>query len=141
MSIGPVEYLIVGFPGNQFNGNIVPSLVKLVESGTIRIIDMLFITKDADGNVEGFEYEDHPELSAYGDLDEELDGLLNEEDIEMAAEVLEPNSSAAFLVWEDLWAKEFAEAVRGSGGVIIAGERVPAQIVEEALAAIGKPIN
>ena len=141
MSIGPVEYLIVGFPGNQFNGNIVPALVKLVESGTIRIIDMLFITKDADGTVEGFEYEDHPELSAYGDLDEELDGLLNEEDIEMAAEVLEPNSSAAFLVWEDLWAKEFADAVRGSGGVLIAGERIPAQIVEEALAAIGKPVN
>jgi hypothetical protein len=141
MSIGPVEYLIVGFPGNQFNGNIVPSLVKLVESGTIRIIDMLFVTKDADGNIDGFEFEDHPELAAFGDLTEEVDGLLNDEDIEMAAELLEPNSSAAFLVWEDLWAKEFAEAVRGSAGVIIAGERVPAQIVEEALAAIGKPVN
>jgi hypothetical protein len=137
MSIGPVEYLIIGFPGNKFNGDMVPALEKLVESGTIRIIDMLFITKDADGNVEGFEYEDHPDLAPYGDLTEELDGLLNDEDIEMAAEVLEPNSSAAFLVWEDLWAKEFAAAARAADGVILAGERIPHQIIEAAMAEVG----
>ena len=138
MSIGPVEYVIIGFPGNRFNGDMVPALQKLVEAGTIRIIDMLFITKDAEGNVEGFEYEDHPDLADYGDLTEELDGLLNDEDIEMAAEVLEPNSSAAFLVWEDCWAKEFAEAARASDGVILAGERIPHQIVEDAFAALDR---
>jgi len=141
MSIGPVEYVVIGFPGNQFNGDMVPALLKLVESGTIRIIDMLFITKDADGNIEGFEFEDHPDLAAYGTLTEELDGLLNEEDVEIAADILGPNSSAAFLVWEDLWAKEFALAARGSGGVIIAGERIPAQIIEEALVAVGRPVD
>ncbi|MBM3663396.1 MAG: DUF1269 domain-containing protein [Actinobacteria bacterium] len=134
MSIGPVEYLIVGFPGNQFNGEIVPALTDLVDSGTVRIVDLLFITKDADGNVDAFEYEDHPELEPFGDLAQALDGLLNDEDIELAAEVLEPNSSAAFIVWEDLWARDFAEAVRGSGGVVIAGERIPHEIVVDALA-------
>jgi uncharacterized membrane protein len=134
MSIGPVEYLIVGFPGNQFNGEIVPALTDLVDSGTVRIVDLLFITKDADGNVDAFEYEDHPELAPFGDLAQALDGLLNDEDIELAAEVLEPNSSAAFIVWEDLWARDFADAVRGSGGVVIAGERIPHEIVVDALA-------
>jgi len=141
MSIGPVEYLIVGFPGNHFNGDIVPALRKLVESGTIRIIDLLFITKNADGEVEAFEIEDHPDLEPYGTLSQELDGLLNDEDVELAGETLEPNSSAAFLVWEDCWAKEFAEAARASDGVILAGERIPAQIVEEALIAVGRPID
>jgi uncharacterized membrane protein len=141
MSIGPVEYLIVGFPGNRFNGEMVPALAELVESGTIRIIDLLFITKDADGNVEAFEIEDHEDLAPYGALNEELDGLLNDEDIEMAAEVLEPNSSAAFLVWEDCWARKFAEAARESGGVILAGERIPHQIIEEALAAVGRGVD
>ncbi len=138
MAIGPVEYIIIGFPGNRFNGDMVPALEKLVESGTIRIIDMLFILKDADGNIEAFEYEDHPELAGYGSLTDEVDGLLNDEDIEMAAEVLEPNSSAAFIVWEDCWAREFAEAALASDGVILAGERIPHQIVEAALAAVGK---
>lgn len=137
MSIGPVEYVIVGFPGNRFNGDLVPALERLVESGTIRIIDLLFITKDAEGNVDAFEYEDHEDLAPYGTITEELDGLLNDEDIEMAAEVLEPDSSAAFIVWEDCWAREFAEAARASGGVILAGERIPHQIIEEALAAVG----
>ena len=137
MSIGPVEYLIVGFPGNKFNGDVVPAMRQLVDSDTIRIIDLLFISKDVDGNVEAFEFEDHPDLAAYGEFSEALDGLLNDEDIEMAAEVLEPNSSAAFIVWEDLWAKDFADAIRGSGGVILAGERIPHAIVTDAMAQLG----
>ncbi len=141
MSIGPVEYLIIGFPGNQFNGDIVPALTRLVESNTVRIIDLVFITKDAEGNVDAFEFEDHPDLAPFGDLAEALDDLLSDEDVEIAAEVLEPNSSAAFIVWEDLWATEFAEAVRGSGGVVITGERIPHQIVADALAHAGRPLG
>jgi len=137
MGIGPVEYVVIGFPGNRFNGDIVPALRRLVDAGTIRVIDMLFITKDSNGNVVGFEYEDHPDLADFGDLTEELDGLLNDEDLEMAAETLEPDSSAAMIVWEDCWAAEFAEAVRGSGGVLLAGERIPHEIVREALLSIG----
>ncbi len=137
MSIGPVEYAIVGFPGNKFNGEIVPALEDLVDSGLVRIVDLLFISKDAEGNVEAFEYEDHPDLDAFSALGQALDGLLNPEDVEMAAEVMAPNSSALFVVWENLWARAFSDAVLGSGGVVLAGERIPHQIVVDAMAQMG----
>ncbi len=133
-SIAPVEYLIIGFPGNQFNGQIVPALTELVQSGAVRILDLIFIMKDADGEVTAFEYDELDDLLPLGAVTEESMGLLNDEDVEMAAETLEPNSSAAFLVWEDLWASTFAAAVRDSGGVFIAGERIPHDIVQAAIA-------
>ena len=102
MAIGPVEYVIIKFPGNQFKGEIVPALADLVESGTVRILDLVFVLKDEDGNIASLEYEDLPGLA---DVDGEADGLLNEEDLEMAAEVLEPNSSGLLIVWEDRWAR------------------------------------
>jgi uncharacterized membrane protein len=132
-SIAPVEYLIIGFPGNQFNGQIVPALTELVQSGAIKILDLIFITKDADGEFTAFEYDELDDLLPLGAVAEESMGLLNDEDVEMAAETLEPNSSAAFLVWEDLWASKFATAVRDSGGVFIAGERIPHDIVQAAI--------
>ena len=84
MAIGPVEYIIVGFPGNKFNGEIAPELGKLVESGTIRILDLVFITKDADGNVAAIEFEDHDDVALFAALDGEVGGLISEEDIEYA---------------------------------------------------------
>jgi uncharacterized membrane protein len=132
-SIAPVEYLIIGFPGNQFNGEIVPALTDLVQSGAVRILDLIFITKDEDGEVTAFEYDELDALMPLGAVAEESMGLLNDEDVEMAAETLENNSSAAFLVWEDLWASRFAAAVRDSGGVFIAGERIPHDIVQAAI--------
>jgi uncharacterized membrane protein len=132
-SIAPVEYLIIGFPGNQFNGQIVPALTELVQSGAVRILDLIFIMKDAEGEVTAFEYDELDDLLPLGAVTEESMGLLNDEDVEMAAETLEPNSSAAFLVWEDLWASKFAAAVRDSGGVFIAGERIPHDIVQAAI--------
>lgn len=133
-SIAPVEYLIIGFPGNQFNGDVAPALIELVESGAVRILDLIFIMKDADGNVTAFEYDELDSLLPLDAVTQESMGLLNDEDVELAAETLEPNSSAAFLVWEDLWAARFANAVRDSGGVFIAGERIPNPIVEAAIA-------
>jgi hypothetical protein len=133
MTTGPVEYIIVGFPGNQFNGEIAPELIALVESGTIRILDLVFIGKDADGTVVSFEIEDLEALPAFADLDAEVGGLISPEDIEYAAAQLEPNSSAALLLWEDLWAAPFAEAVRGSGGVLLGGARIPHELIEPAL--------
>ena len=129
MAIGPVEYVIIGFPGNQFKGEVVPALTQLVESGTVRILDLVFVLKDADGNVTSMEYEDLPGMA---DVDGEADGLFNEEDLEMAAEVLEPNSSGLLIVWEDTWAAPLAEALRNAGGVIVAGERIPHEIVAAA---------
>lgn len=136
MTIGPVEYIIVGFPGNEFNGKIAPELIALVESETVRILDLIFIGKDADGNVVSFEIDDLDALAGFGDLDGEVGGLIGAEDIEFAAAQLEPNSSAALLIWEDVWAAPFARAVRDSGGVLLEGARIPYELIEPALAAL-----
>jgi len=112
MTIGPVEYIIVGFPGNEFSGKIAPELIALVESETVRILDLIFIGKDAEGNVVSFEIDDLDALAGFADLDGEVGGLIGAEDIEFAAAQLEPNSSAALLIWEDRWAAPFAQAVR-----------------------------
>jgi Family of unknown function (DUF6325) len=130
MSTGPVEYIIVGFPGNKFNGNIAPELAKLVDSGTIRVLDLVFITKDADGNAQAIELEDYHDVALFEALDGEVGGMISDEDIEYAAIGLEPNSSAALLIWEDLWAKPFVEAMRASGGVLIEGSRIPHDLIE-----------
>ena len=140
MAIGPVEYIIVGFPGNQFNVEIAPELGKLVESGTIRILDLVFITKDASGEVSAVEFEDHADVALFNALDGEVGGLISDEDIDYAAVELEPNSSAALLIWEDVWATPFVEAMRNSGGVLIEGSRIPHDLIEAAeaeLAAAG----
>jgi Family of unknown function (DUF6325) len=136
MSIGPVEYMIVAFPGNRFTGEIVPAIAEQVDNGTIRVIDLAFVIKDADGNVAAMEA---------GDLDSDVYeafhsletsdgmGLLNEDDLTAAAEELEPNSSAALLVWEDLWAAKIADAIRKADGVIFDLERVPHEVVQAAV--------
>ncbi len=132
MAIGPVEYLVVGFPGNEFSGDLAPELAKLVESGTIRILDLLFVAKDADGSVVSFEFDQLDELAPFADIDAEVGGLATPEDIEHAAALLEPDSSAAVLIWEDCWAAPFAEALRNAGGVIVESARIPYELVEAA---------
>ena len=129
--VGPVEYMIVAFPGNKFRGEILPALQDLVDSQTIRIIDLTFVAKDADGEVAGFELSDLDEdvQSALQRMGAESTGLFNEEDLTLAAETLEPNSSAALLVWEDLWATRFADAVRDADGVLVEIQRIPHEIV------------
>ncbi len=134
MSTGPVEYIIVGFPGNKFTGEIAPELIALVESGTVRILELVFIGKDADGSVVSFEIDVLDGLAGFGDLDADVGGLISPEDIEYAAAALEPNSSAALLIWEDVWAAPFAEAVRNSGGVVLEGARIPQELIAPVLA-------
>jgi hypothetical protein len=137
--MGPVEYLIVEFPGNEFSGEIVPALMDLTESGTIHIIDLIFITKDPDGDVAWFELDslESGEAGDYDDLVGDICDLLNEEDIRMAAEQLEPNHSAAMLVFENVWATRLRDAIVNSNGKLIENARIPAAIVQEALAAAG----
>jgi Family of unknown function (DUF6325) len=133
--IGPVQYLAVAFPGNKFTGNITPALVDLVESGTIRIIDLAFVGKNANGDVIAMELEelDSDSGKAFAALQAEIGDLVNEADLKQLGASLEPNSSAAILVWEDLWAKRFTNAVREAGGVLIDIQRVPHEVVQEAL--------
>jgi Family of unknown function (DUF6325) len=135
-SMGPVEYVVIGFPGNRFKGEIVPAVAELVDNDVVRIIDVVFIKKDADGNVTMFEYDTLDDVLAFGfaDVDGEAGGVLNDEDLELAAEALEPDSSAALIVWEHRWAARVAQAIRDAGGRIITGERVPDEVVERALA-------
>jgi hypothetical protein len=132
--IGPVEYLVLAFPGNKFKGEIVPALTELVDNETIRIIDLAFIKKDADGSVTAIELEDmsDDEAAAFGDFDDVGD-LLNNEDLMLTAEALEPNSSAAVLVWENTWAARFAQSVRNADGVVLENARIPHDVVEAAI--------
>ena len=136
--IGPVEYMIVSFPGNKFTGEIAPALAELVESNTIRIIDLAFVSKDADGSIGAFELSDIDEKVRRGleALGLEASGLLGEEDLIDAANDLEPGSSAAMLLWEDIWAAELAGALRGAGGELVAIGRIPHEVVMEAREAL-----
>jgi len=137
MSLGPVEYALIQFPGNRFTGEIAPALGDLVESGTVRIIDLIFITKDGEGNVEAFELSDLEESTAdaFHAAGVEVGALLTPEDAEAAGEALEPESSAAVIVWENAWARKLVEGIRNSDGVLVAHERIPGPVVEAALAA------
>lgn len=132
--IGPVDYLIVAFPGNEFRGEIAPALADLVEAGTIRIIDLAFVGKDAEGNVAALELTDiDPEVrEGFEKAGVEVNGLFNEEDLAAAGEELEPNSSAALLVWENVWAKNVAQAMRDAGGEVLDFDRIPHEVVQAA---------
>jgi hypothetical protein len=134
MAMGPVEYIIIEFPGNNFHGDIVPAIAKLIENETVRIIDLVFIMKDADGSITSFEYDQLDELAPFATLQGEVGGLLNQEDIDYAAAALDPNSSAAVIIWEDTWATELALAVRGAGGIVREGARIPPDLIDAALA-------
>jgi hypothetical protein len=117
----------------------VPAIAELVDNDIVRIIDVAFVKKDADGTVTMFEYDSLDDVLAFGfaDIDGEAAGVLNDEDLELAAEALAPDSSAALVVWEHRWAARVSQAIRDAGGRIIAGERVPDEIVEQALADLG----
>ena len=132
--IGPVDYLIVSFPGNEFRGEIAPALADLVEAGTIRIIDLAFVGKDTEGNVAAFELTDiDPEVrEGFEKAGVEVNGLFNDDDLAAAGEELEPNSSAALLVWENVWARDVAQGIRDAGGEVLDFERIPHEVVQAA---------
>ena len=127
--LGPVDYLVVEFPGSKFNGEIAPTLVDLVDRGIIRVLDLIMISKDADGSFDAVELNDF-EDGALGDLhrfETDIAELLSADDIENVANALEPGSTAGVLVYENLWAAPFASAVRHSGGQLVASGRIPVQ--------------
>jgi hypothetical protein len=134
MKVGPVEYAVLTFPGNKFTGGVAPALAKLIESKTIRLLDLLFVSKDAHGTVLVIEFDELDELIAYGELEGEVGGVLSADDVDYVAQALAPNSSAALLVWEDLWATEFASAVLDSGGELIESGRIPTDIANAVFA-------
>jgi Family of unknown function (DUF6325) len=135
--LGPVDWIVVEFPGSKFNGEIAPALLDLVERDLIRVLDLLVLKKDDDGSLEAFELSDLDEgeigeLRAY---ESELAMLLSEEDVTSLAAAIEPGSSAALLVWENTWAAPFGSAVRRSGGQLVASGRIPTQALLAAIEA------
>jgi Family of unknown function (DUF6325) len=132
--MGPVDYVVVEWPGRQPNGEAVPHLVELVDRGLIRILDLAFIAKDADGSVAAVEVSDLgeqvEEFALFAGASSEL---LSDDDLGEAGGALEPGTSAAVLVYENRWAAPFAAAVRRSGGQLVASGRIPIQAIAAAL--------
>jgi hypothetical protein len=134
--MGPVDFLVVEWPGRQPTGEAAPYLVDLVERGIIRVLDLTFITKDEDGNVAGIEIDEVAEqVEEMRVFEGASSGLLSDDDTAEAAAALEPGTSAALLVYENRWAAPFASAVRRSGGQLVAGGRIPIQALIAALEA------
>ncbi len=132
--IGPVDYAVIVFPGNRFTGEIAPALADLVDDGTIRIIDAAFVGKDADGEAVAMEMTElDPEVQeGLEKAGIEVGGLLSDDDLLNAADALEPNTSAALLVWENVWARTVAQKIRDAGGMLAAFDRLPHDVVQEA---------
>jgi len=128
---GSVDYLVVEFPAgaSTFTGEMAAELRALVDSGTIRVIDALILTKDADGTVEATELSDIGELGELQEIEAELAELLAADDVDHLAAAMEPGSTAGVLIWENLWAAPFAAAARRSGGQLIANGRIPIQAI------------
>ena len=137
--MGPIDYLVVEFPGNRLTGKAFPLLVDLVDRGLIRILDLVFVRKNLDGSVAGLELSD---VDGDGELDLSVfegvsSGLIGADDIQEAGNVLEPDCSAAVLVYENVWAAPLAREVRRSGGQLVASGRIPVQAVLAALDVAG----
>jgi len=131
--LGPVDYLVVGFPAGKadFSGAMADELKKLMDGGTIRVLDLVIVTRAEDGTVEAAELRDHDEseVGELRSLEAELSLMLALEDVERVGADLEPGSTAAVLVWENTWAGPLASAIRHSGGELIANGRIPTQAI------------
>ena len=134
MPLGPVDVYIIGFPENKFSGEIVPAILEQVERGVIRVLDVLFVTKDADGNVGVLTIEDlGPEGAAFVEIDVTQAGSLNEEDAEEIAEDIPANSSALMIAYENTWMQDLVGAFARAGAVPIDQIRIPAYVVNEVI--------
>jgi hypothetical protein len=141
MTIGPVSYTVIAFPGNQFNGDIAPQIAKLVVDGTVRILDLVFVAKDEQGDTISLEFDQMDELASFNDIDGEVGGLVNAEDLDHVAANLPEGNSALIILWEDLWAVPLVEAIRGSGGVLIDSARIPNDLVEAAFEELAQALQ
>lgn len=135
MALGPVELLLLKFPGNKFKGEIVPALEELVDNGTIRIVDLLFAKRDNEGNLKVLELNDLDKdtYAAFDPLVSDITGLITKEDMQKLTNGLENNSSAALMLFENTWAIRFRDAVLNADGRVLFNERIPRVVIEEAM--------
>ena len=129
--LGPVDYVVVEFPAGaqNFTGEMAAELLRLVDAGTIRVIDVLILDKNEDGSVDATELSDIEELGELQSIEAELAELLAAEDVDHLAAAMDPGSTAGVLIFENLWAAPFASAARRSGGQLIANVRIPIQAI------------
>jgi Family of unknown function (DUF6325) len=136
MPLGPVDVYIIGFPGNNFRGEIVPAILEQVEKGVIRVVDLLFVAKDLEGNVAVLEIEDlGPEGAAFAEVDVIESGALNEEDADEVAEDIPAGSSALLIAYENTWMQDLVLAFARADAVVIDQIRIPADVVNEVVTA------
>jgi Family of unknown function (DUF6325) len=137
--LGPIDIVVIAYPaGSPMTGEAAPLLVDLVERGVIRVLDAMFVMKNEDGTLSGFDATnlDEKGVGAFTVFEGASSGLLGDEDVATAAEAIEPGSAAVMIVYENRWAAPFIAAVRRNGGVPVAFERIPAQDVIDALDAL-----
>jgi uncharacterized membrane protein len=139
VTLAPVEVVVVAFPGNRFSGKILPELQRLLDAGTISIVDGLFLRKDENGDVTFVEVDEagvDEGVAALAALFDRFDEMISDEDIEELSAALDPNSSAAVLVFEHTWVRPLRDAIVESGGVLAENFRVPPEVVAEVMAAL-----
>jgi hypothetical protein len=135
MTYGPIDFIALEFKGNQFKGEIFPEIMNLVNKGIVRVIDMVIVQKDADGRVTHREMQKHDKnvLAVFDPLEAEINGMIQVEDIEMIGEKLENNTTAAVLLFENLWAVNFVKAVENANGRSVMHVRIPHEVVVETM--------
>ncbi len=135
--MGPIDFILVEWPGRQPTGEAIPHLIDLVERGLIRVLDLAFIAKEEDGSVTRIELAEVAEqITEFSYFHGAASGLLQEDDLAAAATALEPGTAAALLIFENAWAGPFASAVRRSGGQLVASGRIPVQDLLDTLDAV-----
>jgi hypothetical protein len=132
MTLGPLEYTVIGFDGNNFDGSIADELARVVESGVISVVDLVFVGKAEDGGVRIVELDnkEDPRFDAFAPMLDGLTGLLTEEDIEKIADELDPNTSALVIMFEHRWAVRLKEAMINAGGFLVARETIRPESLE-----------
>jgi len=137
MTYGPIDFIALEFKGNQFTGEILPAVLELVNNGTIRVIDLVIVHKDPAGKVDFHEFQQAPQqvVKLFDPLKAEVSGIVQIDDLEMVGEQMEANCTAAVMLFENLWAIKFKEAVIKANGRLIMQERIPNEVVLDVLAA------
>lgn len=133
-SRGSVELAAIAFPGSKFNGDIIPALADLVDSGVVAILDLVIISKSEEGGVISLEIGEMEDGGMFDELDGDVMGLLSAEDIETAGQLLEPGNTAALIVWENMWARKLIGAIRDAGGELLVHDRLDAETVNAVMA-------
>ena len=140
MTYGPIDFLALEFKGNQFKGEILPELLELVQKKIVRVIDLIIVQKDEDGKHRALELQqlDTEVVRIFDPLEFEISGIIQVEDIENVAELMENNTTAALMLFENLWAIKFGEAAQRANGRMVMHERIPFEVVNELLETFAK---